>query len=285
MRLGAHVSIGGGYAQAARRAIAAGCDVYQYFPKNPRGLSVKVPAASDMAACAAICRDNGIASVAHTAYPVNLAYDPDDVRREAVVRTLVNDLYIAEGCGSMGVVVHFGVYSGADPLTGYRNIVLSLDETLRRYEGPARLLIENQAGDRSDFGMTIEEMVRIRELCAGRDRIGFCLDTCHAFASGLWSNDEPGFARLAEHGDQLGYWPLVGVIHLNDSRYPCGSRKDRHANVGSGHIGWERMLELLAFAGRRSIPLVLETPGSADRRTAGHAGEIAEIRRRTEDMR
>ncbi|GIP59378.1 deoxyribonuclease IV [Paenibacillus woosongensis] len=262
--VGGHLSIRSGYAGAAQIAISSGAGAFQYFPKNPRSLSVKDFDRQDAERCRTLCEQHGIRSVAHTPYPSNLAVDlhaaPDQFAR--TVHSLRNDLEIAEACGSMGIIVHFGTFKTGNPLQGYQNIIQCINKVLSGWEGKAKLLIENQAGDHGDMGMTLEELVQIRKLCQSPERIGFCLDTCHAFASGMWVGEADNiFARKAA---ELDYWSGLTVIHLNDSKYPAHSRKDRHARVGSGYIGERGFRKLLQLDQVRGIPWIFESEKGED---------------------
>lgn len=272
MRIGSHISIRGGYLHAAKTALAIGAGAFQYFPKNPRSLIIKQFDRSDAEACEHFCREKGLLSLAHTSYPVNLAVGPSDLQK-AVIASLRNDLEIAEACGSVGVVVHFGKSREKDPLQGYKNIIQCIQETLSRWEGRAKLLIENQAGEGSSMGTTMEELVNIRTLSGHAEQIGFCLDTCHLFASGVWREDNWG--QLEAQGAKLGYFDHLEAVHLNDSAYPSGSGKDRHANIGKGYIGEERFRLLLGSAYLHKLPLILETASREDRT---HRQEIAYVK-------
>jgi len=261
VRVGSHVSIRRGYKEAAANAAAIGAKAYQYFPKNPRSLLVKSFDRADAARCKAFCGEHGLASIAHAPYPVNLAaVDPE--QRARTEASLLNDLDIAEACGSIGVVVHFGIYKGPDILAGYRSIIHALDAVLEQWEGSAKLLIENQAGDHAAMGTTFEELVQIRSLSKHPQRIGFCLDTCHLFASGVW--DGTNESEWSAKARAIGYLDHLAAVHLNDSVHPSGARRDRHAPVGRGMIGAGAFRKLLAIPELRGVPLVLETPESAD---------------------
>ncbi|CAG7648214.1 deoxyribonuclease IV [Paenibacillus allorhizosphaerae] len=277
MQIGCHISIRGGYLEAAKTAVNLGAASFQYFPKNPRSLSIKAFNRHDAESCAAFCREHGLLSIAHTPYPTNLAVG-EGALREATVASLRNDLDIADACGSVGIVVHFGKYKGTDPLQGYKNIIQCLNETLSGYAGRAMVLIENQAGEGSAMGTTLEELVQIRSLCAYPQLIGFCLDTCHAFASGLWSTTERAWERLERKADELGYLQALRAIHLNDSVYSGGACKDRHAMIGQGEIGEARFASLLRSSRLRQLrelPLVLETPVPQG---SSHAPEIGRVK-------
>jgi deoxyribonuclease-4 len=277
MRIGSHVSTRNGYREAARRAAAIGGDAYQYFPKNPRSLHIKDFDRRDAQSCAEWCRENGLVSIAHGPYPVNPAAEGQPA--EVMARSTLNDLEIAEACGSIGVVVHFGVYKGKDPLQGYRNIIQWINRVTSEWSGKAKVLLENQAGDHGIIGTTPEELVQIRNLCGSPEQVGFCLDTCHLFASGQWA---PGkWADFAERARQLGYWESLAAVHLNDSRYESGSRRDRHAVIGKGWIGEDGFREMLAAPELRDVPLMLETPTGED---GTHRDQVALVRKWSEEV-
>jgi len=258
--IGSHVSTRNGYRGAAEYAAALGGNAFQYFPKNPRTLQPKAFDLKEATRCAEWCRERGIRSIAHGPYPVNPASEGETAKRMALCT--LNDLQIAEACGSIGVVVHFGTYKGNDPLQGYRNMVAWLNGVTSAWNGRALILLENQAGDHGPMGTTPEELVQIRSMASEPGKIGFCLDTCHLFASGEWKPGEWG--RFAERARKLGFWNETKAIHLNDSRYPSGSRKDRHAALGEGWIGEDAFRELLAEPELQDVPFLLETPPGPD---------------------
>lgn len=275
MNIGCHLSIRQGFTKAAITAKELQANAFQYFPKNPRSLSVKSWNTQDAKACAEFCRKQGLVSIAHSPYPSNLAAE-DKQSREATIISLRNDLEIAEACGSIGVVVHFGKYKGEDPLQGYKNIIQCLHEVLADWKGSAMLLIENQAGEGTQMGTMLEELVQIRSLSEHRDHIGFCFDTCHAYACGLWSTSTGGWAELETKGKKLGYFDHLKAIHLNDSVYAGGMRKDRHAPIGKGAIGEARFREFLQSSSTHGIPLFLETPKDE---IGSHAKEVEYVRK------
>ncbi|TXK85397.1 deoxyribonuclease IV [Paenibacillus sp. N3.4] len=271
MYIGSHVSTRGSYLNAAKTAFAIGANAFQYFPMNPRSLQTKPVHQRDTEACKQFCSEQGILSIGHAPYPLNPAADEMD--RDVMIKLLKNGLSITDACGSMGLVVHFGKYIGKDPLQGYKNIIQCLNSATRGYEGTSIILLENQAGEGSQLGLTMEEMVQVRKLCEFPDKIGFCFDTCHAFASGLWHGGD--WPMLETRGKQLDYLPHLKAVHLNDSVHPYGSRRDRHANVGTGHIGQANIQMLLASPFVQNIPIVLETRAGKD---GTHREEIALVK-------
>jgi len=268
MRVGCHVSTRRGYEGAAREAVRLGGNAFQYFPKNPRSLRPKAFDKAEAARCAEWCLANGVVSIAHGPYPVNPAAEGDVA--DVMAACTVNDLAIAEACGSLGVVVHFGRGRTADPLDAYRRMIGWIDRVLAGWHGRAKLLLENLAGDHGPMGTTPEELTSIRSLCAKPEAIGFVLDTCHLFASGQWNGAD--WDAFRERADKLGFWEALVAVHLNDSRYPAGSRKDRHARIGEGHIGADGFRRLLATPQLAETPLLLETPEGPD---GTYAGQIA----------
>lgn len=273
--IGAHVSTKGGFVQAARRAHAQGATAFQYFPKNPRSLSLKALDAIDARHCRDYCVEYGLASIAHSPYPTNpaLGMSRGEAGYHAVIASIRNDLEIADACGSVGTVVHFGHLKSDDPLVGYQHIIQTLDMVLEQWDGKAKVLLENQAGDHGPMGTTMEEMVQIRKLCSYPEHIAFCFDTCHAFASGMWSEGEE--QAMLEKGRRLGYWDALAAVHFNDSKYASGSCKDRHARIGAGCIGSDGMKALLASPEFGKAVVVMETETGED---GTHREDIALMR-------
>ncbi|MCM3570355.1 deoxyribonuclease IV [Neobacillus mesonae] len=270
MKIGSHVSIKKGYFGAAKQAVENHASAFQYFPKNPRSLSIKNFDRGDALECKEFCQAHQLQSVAHT--PYSTSFTPVKEKEELTIASLFNDLEIANACGSIGVVVHFGSQiSKTDPLASYHLMLEMLNRLLSQWEGESLILLENNAGTKGALGTTFEELVQVRSLCQYPEKIGFCLDTCHAFASGLWTAENTrGFF---EKGKKLEYFEHLKVIHLNNSKFPCLSRKDRHANIffGNGLIPVEQLKELITNPILQFIPLILETP---DNEGISHKEEI-----------
>ncbi|PLR79904.1 endonuclease IV [Bacillus canaveralius] len=263
MKFGCHVSIRHGYLEAAKHAAAIEAAAFQYFPKNPRSLSVKDFNKIDAKLCQEFCQEHKLESVAHTPYPTSLTPENDE-KKEKVIMSLLNDLEIADSCGSIGVVVHFGGrVSDKDPLASYQLMISILNEILAKWEGDCLILLENNAGKAGAIGTTLEEIVQVRNLVDFPEKIGFCLDTCHAFASDLWNGEN--HPEFIENGKELGYLKNLRVIHFNNSKYPAGSGKDRHANIfKNGHISEDHFDQLIKTPLLKKIPFILETPKDAN---------------------
>lgn len=272
MRFGCHLSIRHGYLAAAEEAFKIGAKAFQYFPKNPRSLKLKSYNEQDATHCAEFCRQHDLASIAHTPYPSNLSTDKP--KSKDIIASVLNDLAIANDCGSVGIVVHFGTYKGDDPLEGYKLMIDSLNDILAKWQGATLILIENNAGKSGQLGLTLEELTKIRELTDRPDKIGFCFDTCHAFASGLWNGDN--WKQVVKKGKELGYFEHLKAIHLNNSVYPTGSKKDRHANIKSGEMTVNQMKTFIKSPVVKNIPMILETPST---QIYTHEDEIAYLKK------
>jgi deoxyribonuclease-4 len=271
MRFGSHVSIRNGYFGAAQTALKIGAKAFQYFPKNPRSLKIKSYDQIDAKKCARFCREHDLKSIAHSPYPTKLS-PKDKASQKDIVQSILNDLDIVEDCGSTGLVVHFGTSKG-DPLEGYKRMISLLNEVLGNWNGNSLLLIENNAGKGGSMGTTIEELVKVRQLTEHPEKIGFCLDTCHAYASGLWNGDN--WDEIELKGKELGFFEHLKAIHLNNSVYPSGSMRDRHANIHNGCIEVSQMKTLIKSALIKELPMILETPSSEK---YAHKDEIAYLR-------
>jgi deoxyribonuclease-4 len=174
------------------------------------------------------------------------------------------------------VVVHFGTTKKLDPIAGYTKMIVMLNNVLSQWDGEALLLIENNAGTASDMGITLEEMVQVRKLTDYPEKIGFCFDTCHAYASGIWNGEN--WSELERKGIELDYFSYLKVVHFNNSKYSSGSRKDRHANLLRGHVTQNQLEQLLNSNVLATIPFVLETPKNEG---ISHKDEIKWLKQRS----
>ncbi|MBO0992916.1 deoxyribonuclease IV [Bacillus sp. SD088] len=279
MKFGCHLSIKQGYIGAAKQAVAMNAAAFQYFPKNPRSLGIKNFSKEDTELCKIFCKENGLISVSHSPYPSHLVPHSQQ-KRQNVIASLLNDLEIADACGSVGVVVHFGKpLNRADPLKSYQLMIEMLDDILQQWDGEAKLLIENNASVPESMGTTLEELVQVRTLSQYPEKIGFCLDTCHAFASGLWTGKN--WQEMLDKGLAIGYFEELEVIHLNNSKYPTRLGKDRHAPIfGGGFIKEEQFEQLIKTPQLQDIPFILETP----KEECPHEQEIQQLQEKWGDV-
>lgn len=257
MKIGCHISVSKGFEKAAKRAKELGAESFQVFTKNPRGLRPKKINHKDAERGRLFCEENGIVLVAHTPYITNLSTPKPDLQ-SVTIRSIKEDLQIAEAYGAIGAVVHCGKHVGEGEEYGRRRMVETLNFILEDYEGSTLLLLENTAGQGSELGLTIQELMEIRNATDYPEKIGFCFDTCHAFAAGIWNKET--FPDLVQVMKDTGYLEHLVAIHFNDSKAPFNSRKDRHEKIGQGEIGAEALTLFLKAEEFSHLPIILETP-------------------------
>jgi len=275
--LGAHVSIAGGVFRAVPRGSTLACDAIQIFVKNASQWQGKALTDSDVERFEHELRNSEISTlVAHSTYLVNLAAtNPDNLRRSRA--TLGDELDRCSRLGVPGLVVHPGAHLGAGEEKGIDRIAESLHEIYAaRPECHTRVLLENTAGQGTLIGHQLEQIAAIVERAQCERKLGLCVDTCHAFAAGYSIDDEAGYEAFFQQAQDLFGPGEPSCLHLNDSRYPQGSNKDRHANLGDGHLGlevFERLVNDHRWHGR---PMILETPMGDD--SEGHRRDLELLR-------
>ncbi len=275
--LGAHVSAAGGLSKAIERGVALGCDALQVFVKNASQWQAKPvdPEAAEAFRSAHAASPIG-PLVAHAAYLINLAA-PDPAILAKSRAALQDELERCARYGVPALVVHPGAHLGRGEEIGLTAIAESLDAVYGEIpECSTRTLLELTAGQGTVLGRRLAELEAIRDQAACRDRLGVCLDTCHAFAAGYALDEAGGYESFLEEIAATVGLEAVECVHLNDSVGERGSRKDRHANLGEGRIGLAAFARLLADPRLAAVPMILETPIGDDE--MGHARDLATLR-------
>lgn len=258
--LGSHMSTAGGMAKAIERGETIGCTAIQVFVKgNTRWQFPPLKDADVAAFHAGLERGNIKSVIAHAIYLVNLCSDkPEFVRKS--IDDLVDELTRCERLGIPGLVLHPGAHCGAGDECGLAAIVTSLDEIFEKTAGfKVQILLETTAGQGSCLGWKFSELAYIINNARQPDRLGVCLDTCHVFAAGYDIATPEGYNQLWRDFDTVIGRERLKAIHLNDSKQPCGSRKDRHEHIGKGKIGLEAFRLIMNDASLLGVPMVLET--------------------------
>jgi deoxyribonuclease IV len=259
LRLGVHVSVAGGVAEAVTRGKELGCTALQIFSRNPRGWKA---APLDPAAATEFrrrAREAGIDPVAvHTPYLLNLAAGEKALARRSL-GALEEDIRRAEQLGARFVVTHIGS-AGKTP----REIALeragSALRTVLRGPGGVSVLLENGSAAGNSLGATFAELAAILEAAGRPERLGVCFDSCHAFAAGYDFRAPFAVERLAGEIEETIGWNRLRLLHLNDCQGGLGSRRDRHEHIGRGKIGYRGFRGLLLHPRFRGLPMILETP-------------------------
>lgn len=257
--VGAHVSAAGGTPEAPPRARAIGGTALQLFTKQANQWRERVCEDAECVAFRARLAESGVrATMAHDSYLINLA-SPDPALRARSTAALVGELRRADALGLDALVSHPGNYMD-DRASGLARNADAITEALSGAPGSVRLLLETTAGTGTALGATFEELAALIERIppALRGRVGICLDTCHAYAAGYdLVGDYDGV--LACFDDVLGLTRL-GALHLNDSKHPLGSRRDRHELIAEGTLGDTPFRRIMTDPRLAAIPKVIETP-------------------------
>jgi deoxyribonuclease-4 len=258
---GAHKSIAGGYHKALLAAQADGCDTVQLFTKNNNQWRAKPLTDDDIRTFKRTLRQTRLRlPMAHDCYLINLA-SPDGKLYRQSLEAFIIEVERAEALGLRYLVTHPGAATDGDVEAGLARVARALDEVHGRCPGfRVQVLLENTAGQGTSLGHRFEHLARILSLVAEPKRLGVCLDTCHIFAAGYGLYPEKEYRATMKEFARLVGLGRVRAFHLNDSLKPRGSRVDRHAHIGRGHIGLQAFRLLVNDPRFRNRPMVLETP-------------------------
>ena len=265
--IGCHLSSSAGFYHMGKEAIGIGANTFQFFTRNPRGSKAKAIDQKDVERFHAFCQENGIERIlAHAPYTLN-ACSKDPHVREFALETMADDLvrmeYVPGNCYNF----HPGSHVGQGAEEGIRLIADTLNQILKP-EQTTTVLLETMSGKGSEVGKSFEEIRAILDRVELQEHMGVCLDTCHVYDAGYdIVNDLDG---VLEQFDRMIGLNRLRAIHMNDSKNPFASHKDRHEKIGQGSIGAEAMIRIINHPALQGIPVYLETPNELD----GYAEEI-----------
>jgi deoxyribonuclease-4 len=268
LRIGIHTSTAGSLEKAAIKAAELGANTFQIFSASPRMWRTKAPDPEKIELLNLQREQHDLHPlVIHDSYLINLAAPPS-VIREKSIGGFRGELERAILIGADYLVTHPGNYKGITVEQGILNVAEAValawrevDEGLRR-NVKLTILLENTAGAGAQLGGNFEELAAIRQLASPYLDIpvGFCLDTCHCYVSGMDISTEAGLAALVEDAAAILGLDNVPVIHTNDAKTAFASHCDRHANIGAGYIGFEGFRRILNHPELSGKAFILETP-------------------------
>lgn len=265
MKIGCHISIGGGIEKAPRNAAKTGCECFQIFTRSPRGGEAGEIQRAAAEKFLSDCRKLGLSSChVHTPYIVNLASGNAEIKNRSV-SMIVEDIKRSDSIGAACAVTHIGTSAGMERKEAVERAAGSIKEILEKTRGRrTKLLIENSAGQGSTLGDTFEEIAEILDKTS--PDVGVCLDTAHLFAAGYEINLPEGFERTVKNITATFCAERIGLLHCNDSKADTGSRKDRHEHIGRGKIGTKGFELFFSHKLFGHIDFIAETPpaGSAE---------------------
>ena len=267
---GCHLSASGGNAAMVKTALSIGANTFAFFTRNPRGSKAKKEDPADAAKAVEMLKQENFGKlVAHGAYTMNLCTADAEARRFAA-EVLEDDLRRMAALPGNFYNFHPGSHVGQGTEAGIGYIADALKNALR-HGYPVTVLLETMAGKGSEIGGRFEELKAILD-AVGSPNVGVCLDTCHVYDGGYdIVNDLDGV--LVEFDRVIGLDRLK-ALHLNDSKNPFASHKDRHECIGSGSLGIETFERIITHPILRDKPMILETPNELP----GYQAEIALLR-------
>ena len=260
MRFGFHISIAGGFSKVVERAKVRGCETIQFFSRNPRGWRYGPLDKKEVGLFRSLVKPSALFPLfLHLPYLPNLA-SPDSNYRNRSIRLIVTDLKRAEQIGAPYLIIHIGHRMEASEGQALEAVSQGIDQAFERAENSVVLLLENTAGQGTEIGYNFEHLRRILDGVHDRERMGICLDTAHAFEAGYDLSRKEGIEQALESFDRTIGLKRLHLLHLNDSKTPLGSRKDRHWHIGEGYIGKEGFRELINHPSIKTLPGIMETP-------------------------
>lgn len=271
MKLGCHLSSSKGYFNMGKEAVSIGANTFQFFTRNPRGSKAKEIDPSDVRKFQEFSKENGIGVIlAHAPYTLN-ACSKDAKTREFALITMEDDLRRMEYTPGNLYNFHPGSHTGQGSEEGIRQIAETLNRILKP-EQTTTVLLETMAGKGTEVGRSFEELAEILKRVEQSEHMGVCLDTCHVYDAGYdIVNDLDG---VLETFDRVIGLKRLKAIHLNDSKNPFESHKDRHEKIGEGFLGLDALVRVINHPALRDLPFYLETPNELE----GYKKEIALLR-------
>lgn len=267
MKIGCHVSIAQNIWACFERALSVKSEVFQIFTQNQRQWKSVHYSKEDVEKFHEIRQQSPYAKepiVAHASYLINLCADDEEKlvkSREAFVEEL-------KRCDLLGIdylVIHPGSFGGQTLEWGIEKVAETLNFAMDVYEPRVQILLETTAGQGNNLGYRFEQLQAIREKVHHREKVAYCLDTCHIFAAGYELESVEGLKRTLFLAEETLEIDLIKVWHFNDSLHERGSRKDRHAPIGEGKIGLAAFEFLMNYKAFETTPAILEIPGGMEK--------------------
>jgi deoxyribonuclease-4 len=276
LKIGCHLSSSKGFEHMGREALKINANTFQFFTRNPRGGSAKSIDPDDAARLMELTRQHGFGPlVAHAPYTLNPC-SKDQKTRDFAYMAMADDLARMEYIPGNYYNFHPGSHVGQGVETAVELIGACLDQAM--WEGQAAVvLLETMAGKGSEVGSRFEELRAIIDRAKYPHRIGVCLDTCHVFDAGYDIVEQ--LDEVLEEFDRIVGLDRLKAIHINDSKNPFASHKDRHEKLGQGFMGWKTFEMIVNHPKLKDLPFFLETPNELD----GYAQEIRSLRACRED--
>ncbi|MDD3172314.1 MAG: deoxyribonuclease IV [Herbinix sp.] len=271
IKIGCHLSTSKGYEAMGKNALMIGANTFQFFTRNPRGSKAKNIQPQDIEKLLIIMEEKNFAKLlAHAPYTLNPCSDKAETREFAKI-VMEDDLRRMEYLPGNYYNFHPGSHVGQGVEIGITYIIDLLNDIIRE-DQTTTILLETMSGKGSEIGGTFEELKQILNGVKSSDKMGICLDTCHIYDAGY--DIVNNLDMVLEEFDRIIGLEMLCAIHLNDSKNPFSSHKDRHEKIGEGSLGLSTFEHIINHPKLRNLPMFLETPNELD----GYAKEIAMLK-------
>ena len=268
LNIGCHLSTTKGFYNMGKEALSIGANTFQFFTRNPRGGKAKDIDENDVAKLIELMKENNFSKIlAHAPYTLN-ACSKDESTREFALQMMEDDLKRMEYLSGNLYNFHPGSHVKQGTEIGIEFIAELLNKVLKK-EQTTKVLLETMAGKGTEVGRSFEEIADIISKVELKEHMGVCLDTCHVYDAGYDIVNE--LDKVLDEFDKIIGLDRLYAIHLNDSKNPFNSHKDRHEKIGEGFIGLEAVTRIINHPKLRNIPFFLETPNEL----YGYAKEIS----------
>ena len=267
LNIGCHLSASDGYVAMAKQAVEIGANTFQFFTRNPRGFKAKDIDEQDVKDFLKIIKENNFVKIlAHAPYTLNPC-SADKRVRDLAKEIFIDDLKRMEYTPGNMYNFHPGSHVGQGIDAGIKIIAETLNEVLKK-EQTTTVLLETMSGKGSEIGSKFEELKQITDSVELKDKVGVCLDTCHIYDGGY--DIVNNLDDVINEFDKIIGLEKLKAIHLNDTKNPFASHKDRHEKIGEGHLGLDAIAKVINHPKLKKLPFYLETPNEID----GYAKEI-----------
>ncbi|SFA38177.1 Endonuclease IV [Parageobacillus thermantarcticus] len=286
LKIGSHVSMSGKkmLLAASEEAVSYGANTFMIYTGAPQNTKRKKIEELNIEAGLAHMKEHGIEEiVVHAPYIINIGNTKNPDTFALGVEFLRSEIERTEAIGAKQIVLHPGAHVGAGSEAGIRKIIEGLNEVLTR-EQTVQIALETMAGKGSECGRSFEELAQIIDGVTHNEKLSVCFDTCHTHDAGYNIVDD--FDGVLQEFDRIIGLDRLKVLHINDSKNPRGSRKDRHENIGFGHIGFAALNYIVHHPQLADIPKILETPyvgEDKNNKKPPYKHEIAMLRAQTFD--
>ncbi len=260
MRFGFHISISGGFSKILERAEVRGCETIQFFSRNPRGWNYEPLHPKEVKKFREVIQSSNLSPLfLHLPYLPNIASKKSKFYNRSI-ESIAVDLERAELLGAPYLIIHIGHRMDASEEEAMEAVCGAINQVFDRIRNSTILLLENTAGQGTEIGYEFSQIQKIIKGIEQRERIGICLDVAHAFEAGYDLSKKEGIEETLQSFDRMIGLNRLHLLHLNDSKTPLGSRKDRHWHIGEGYIGLEGFRYLINHPHLHHLPGIMETP-------------------------